>query len=100
MPMVTDLTGNEQLFLELVNRARLDPAAEAARYGIGLNDPTPGHPSDTPSSVLTPDAKQPLAYNALLTLAAERHSDDMLDRNFFATTPWMSPGITPRMASG
>ena len=27
MPMVTDLTGNEQLFLELVNRARLDPAA-------------------------------------------------------------------------
>ena len=47
MPMVTDLTGNEQLFLELVNRARLDPAAEAARYGIGLNDPTlriPTHP--------------------------------------------------------
>lgn len=92
MPMVTDLTGNEQLFLELVNRARLDPAAEAARYGIGLNDPTPGHPSDTPSSVLTPDAKQPLAYNALLTLAAERHSDDMLDRNFFAHNALDEPG--------
>jgi len=84
MPTVTDLTENEQLFLELVNRARLDPAAEAARYGIGLNDPTPDHPSDTPSSVLTPDAKQPLAYNPLLALAATRHSGDMLDRNFFA----------------
>lgn len=97
MPIVTDLTGNEQLFLELVNRARLDPAAEAARYGIGLNDPTPGDPSDTPSSVLTPDTRQPLAYNSLLALAAERHSADMLDRNYFRhEAPAPSPnGVAP-----
>jgi hypothetical protein len=30
-------TNQEQLFLELINRARLDPVAEAARQGIDLN---------------------------------------------------------------
>lgn len=74
----SELTQNEQLFLELVNRARLDPAAEAARYDIGLND---GIFDDE----LTADAKQPLAHNPLLGLAAERHSDDMLDRDYFDT---------------
>lgn len=97
MPTVTDLTENEQLFLELVNRARLDPAAEAARYGIGLNDPSPGG-NDPPSSLLTPDPKQPLAHNPDLGLAATRHSGDMLDRNYFAHTA-LSPaphGTTPK----
>jgi len=84
MPPIKEPTANEQLFLELVNRARLDPAGEAARFGIGLNDPTPGNPGDTPKDELTPDAKQPLAYNPLLSLAAERHSQDMLDRDYFA----------------
>ena len=48
--------------------------------------------------VLTPDAKQPLAYNPLLALAAERHSADMLDRNFFAhQAPAPAPnGGTPK----
>lgn len=85
MPIVTDLTANEQLFLEFVNRARLDPAAEAARFGIGLNDPSPGK-DDPPSTLLTPDPKQPLAHNPDLSLAATRHSGDMLDRNYFAHT--------------
>jgi len=31
------LATNEQLFLELVNAARLDPLGEAARQGIGLD---------------------------------------------------------------
>ena len=85
MPTVTDLTENEQLFLELVNRARLDPAAEAARYDIDLNGPDPdGDLTVTPSPLLTADPKQPLAFNPNLSLAAERHSADMLDRNFFA----------------
>ncbi|TCP27302.1 CAP domain-containing protein [Rhodovulum adriaticum] len=88
MPLLLEPDAREQLFLELINRARLDPAAEAARYGIGLNDPTPGKPDDTPASHsgedLTPDAKQPLVYDAFLALAAERHSDDMLDRDYFA----------------
>lgn len=83
MPILSDLSENEQLFLELVNRARLDPGAEAARYGIGLNDPGPSGGAP-PSDPLTPDPKQPLAQNPLLSLASARHSDDMLARNFFA----------------
>jgi hypothetical protein len=97
--MVTDLTGNEQLFLELINRARLDPAAEAARYGIGLNDPDPeGNPGVIPAPALTADPKQPLAYNPYLSLAATRHSDDMLDRDFFAhVAPEPAPnGAAPK----
>ena len=31
-------TALEQMLLELINRARLDPAAEAARFGIDLNE--------------------------------------------------------------
>ena len=31
------LTAAEQYLLELINRARLDPQAEADRYGVGLN---------------------------------------------------------------
>ena len=31
-------TDYEQLMLELVNRARLDPEGEAERYGIDLNE--------------------------------------------------------------
>ena len=30
-------TAQEQLFLELVNRARMDPLADAARFGSDLN---------------------------------------------------------------
>ena len=97
--MVTDLTGNEQLFLELVNRARLDPAAEAARHGIALNDPDPnGDPAVVPAPVLTAGARQPLAHNPDLSQAATRHSADILDRNFFAhVAPAPAPnGATPK----
>ena len=47
-------TAYEQYFLELVNRARANPGAEAARVGIGLNDGlaagTIAGPSRTPPS--------------------------------------------------
>ena len=49
-------TAFEQYFLELVNRARLDPAAEAARLGIGLND-------GLAAGTITTAAKAPLAFN-------------------------------------
>jgi hypothetical protein len=47
------LTAAEQLQLELINRARLDPVAEAARLGIDLNE---GLAAGTISAA----AKQPL----------------------------------------
>ncbi|MFD2055712.1 CAP domain-containing protein [Mesorhizobium calcicola] len=68
----------EQAILELVNRARLDPAAEAARYGIALNE---GVPSE---DTISPAMKQPLAMNDLLLSAARGHSQDMIDRDYFA----------------
>ena len=46
----------EQYLLELINRGRADPAAEAARYGIDLNEGlSPG--------TISSDPKQPLAVN-------------------------------------
>ena len=67
----------EQLLVELVNRACADPEAEAALYGIGLND---GLPPGTISS----DAKQPLTLYQILTDVTALHSLDMIDRDFFA----------------
>ena len=47
---------HEQLMLELVNRARLDPLSEAKRLGIDLNkNLAPGTLNGTPRAVLAPN---------------------------------------------
>lgn len=70
------LTGHEQLLLELINRARAAPQAEAERLGIELNAGlAPGTISTAP--------KQPLAPHPILLEAAGRHAQDMLDRDYF-----------------
>src|SRR5262245_19435429 len=70
------LSPQEQLLIELVNRARANPAAEAARFGISLNQALdPG--------TISPDPKQPLAPNEILAEAGGLHAQDMLDHNFF-----------------
>jgi hypothetical protein len=68
---MTALTAQEQLLLELVNRARLDPAAEAARHNVGLNQFINASSSGFP---ITADPKQPLAGNNVLTRVAENHT--------------------------
>ncbi|RIK62971.1 MAG: hypothetical protein DCC65_16655 [Planctomycetota bacterium] len=68
-------TALEQLSLERINRARLRPAQEAARYGIAIDEGIPGQ--------LNASVRQPVALNANLNLAAREHSDDMLARNYF-----------------
>lgn len=74
------LTPAEQLFLEQLNRARLDPLGEAARFGIDLNDPDPGNPGGgSPAETLDPDVRQPLAANADLSAASDLHSEAYLD---------------------
>ncbi|MCP4174304.1 MAG: hypothetical protein GY758_26435 [Fuerstiella sp.] len=79
-------TPEEQLMLELVNRARADPAAESASQGIDLNQGL------APGTIST-DAKQPLAPNNQLDTAADGHTADMFVRGFFAhTSP--APGST------
>jgi Ca2+-binding RTX toxin-like protein len=76
---MAELTAQEQYLLELVNRARLDPAGEAARNGIGLND-------GLASGTITADSKQPLASNGSLATAAQGHSQWMLDTDTFSHT--------------
>lgn len=70
-------TAQEVLVVELVNRARANPGAEAARLGIGLNEGLSGQQiTDTP--------KQPLAHNLLLIESARNHSQWMLDTDTFS----------------
>jgi uncharacterized protein YkwD len=69
-------TANEQFVVELINRARANPAAEAARLGIALNE---GLPANTISTA----AKQPLAISPYITDAARNHSQWMIDTDKF-----------------
>ncbi|MCH8922290.1 MAG: hypothetical protein IIA67_03955, partial [Planctomycetes bacterium] len=70
------MTGHEQLLLELVNRARSDPSAEATRFQVDLN-------AGLDPGTITTDAKQPLAPHQSLITAAGLHAQDMLDNDFF-----------------
>jgi cyclophilin family peptidyl-prolyl cis-trans isomerase/Ca2+-binding RTX toxin-like protein/methionine-rich copper-binding protein CopC len=87
------LTSNEQYLLELINRARLNPVAEAVRYG--LSDLNRGLAPGTLSTASLPV----LAPNTLLTVAADLHTQWMLDADQFSHTG--AGGTTPgaRMAA-
>jgi len=74
--VLTAATGYEQYFLELINRARQDPVAEATRYGIDLNE-------GLTAGTLAPGARQPLALNDALQAAIEGHVADELAHNYF-----------------
>lgn len=67
-----DPTAEEQLFLELLNGARMDPDALQKRLG----DLTDG-------GRLTLAPRQPLVINAQLLAACRAHSRDMNDRKYF-----------------
>src|SRR5881397_193855 len=69
----------EQYMVELINRARSNPAAEASRFGIDLNE-------GLPAGTISPDAKQPLAINPYLTDSARSHSQWMIDNDVFSHT--------------
>ncbi|MFP4450802.1 MAG: CAP domain-containing protein [Rhodosalinus sp.] len=73
------ITAAEQLLIEYLNRARLDPEAEAARYGIDLN-------ADLAPDTLDGTTKQPLAPDARLHAAAQDHSEWMLQADEFSHT--------------
>ncbi|MEL6439217.1 MAG: CAP domain-containing protein [Cyanobacteria bacterium J06621_8] len=76
---MTQATAQEQYLLELINRARLNPSAEANRWGINLNEGlTPG--------TITGAAKQPLAFNSFLIDASRAHSEWMLNNDIFSHT--------------
>jgi hypothetical protein len=62
-----NLADEEQLILELINRARANPEAEASRLGISLN-------ASLPAGTITAAPKQPLAPNQQLQNASVGHS--------------------------
>jgi len=79
-------TVEEQYMLELINAARANPAAEAARLGIDLNQ-------DLPAGTISAEAKPPLALQSQLITAARGHSDWMLSTGIFDHTG--KDGTTP-----
>jgi serralysin len=86
-------TAQDQLMLELVNRARANPQAEADRLlGGNLNE---GLAPGTISTV----AKQPLAFNLNLNAAANGHSQWMLDNDIFSHTGANGSSPGTRMAN-
>ncbi|MBF0230907.1 MAG: CAP domain-containing protein [Desulfamplus sp.] len=68
----------EVYFIELINRARANPEAEAKRYNIALNEGV------NSSSTISNTPKQPLAFNIDLYKAALAHSEDMLLQDYFS----------------
>ncbi len=86
------ISAAEQYFIELTNRARLDPEAEAERLGIDLNEGlAPG--------TLDGTAKQVLAPNEYLEDAAQDHSEWMLATNTFSHTGEGGSSAGARMAA-
>ncbi|ELS01443.1 putative calcium-binding protein [Xenococcus sp. PCC 7305] len=86
-------SAHEQYMLELINRARANPNAEATRYG--LSDLNRGLSSGTISSA----PKQPLAFNFSLTDAARDHSQWISDTNTFSHTGAGGSSPGDRMAA-
>lgn len=68
------LSAEEQLIVELVNRARLDPAGELSRQADGF------------AAGVTTAPKEALAVVSTLSEASRAHSQDMDNRDFFAHT--------------
>jgi uncharacterized protein YkwD len=85
-------TNNEQYLLELINRARGNPTAEATLYGIALNE-------GLAAGTITTDAKQPLAFNTFLVNAARGHSQDMINHDYFAHQGFDGTQPQDRMAA-
>lgn len=78
-PFGAEPTDLEVRLLELVNRARQDPTAEASRYGIALNE-------GLGEGTISPARKAPLAFNIPLMLASRHHNDWMLASNTLSHT--------------
>jgi hypothetical protein len=88
-------TAQELLDIALINRARLNPAGEAAMDGIDLNEGlAPG--------TITTASKQPLAFSDALDSTSTEHSQSMITNDYFAhTDPTdMSTPFTRMIAAG
>ncbi len=71
-----DPTPQEQLLLELINRARANPLEEVSRLKLDLNQ-------GLPAGTITSTPKQPLTFHRLLINAARAHTQWMLNTDTF-----------------
>ena len=71
-----NLTAAEQYAIELINRARLDPAGEAKRYGIGLN-------AGLDRGTISAQPMQVVAPNAIAEKASVAHANWMIKTDQF-----------------
>jgi hypothetical protein len=79
--MKREPTAIDQLMLELINKARENPQAEANRLINGLlNEGVPLQ------NAISNTSKQPLAFNLDLNQSAKDHSQWMLDQDIFGHT--------------
>lgn len=85
-----DPTAAEQLILETINRARLNPLEEARLYGIDLNEGLTGAP-------ISSDPVQPLTMNGFLMMSALDHSIDMITNNYLGHDSQDGTSFTRRM---
>ncbi|NDV63553.1 CAP domain-containing protein [Puniceicoccales bacterium CK1056] len=86
-----DPTDWEQYLLELVNRARADPIAEASRYGLAdLNE-------GLTEGAITSAPKQPLVLNPFLIVSSRAHSQWMVDNDTFSHLGQDNTSPTQRM---
>ena len=83
-------TAYDQFLLELINKARANPTAEASRLGITLNQ-------GLNSGQISTAPKQPLAFDGDLVDAAHKHSKWMLDTDTFSHTGAGGSSFTARM---
>lgn len=81
----------EVRMLELMNRARRDPLAEASRLELDLNE------GIDPNQPLSPDPRPPLAFNNDLMIASLAHSQWMLDANRFSHTGENGSSVAERI---
>jgi uncharacterized protein YkwD len=72
-------TALEQYMVELINRARANPAAEAQRFGMDLNE-------GLSAGTITTTPKQPIAPNFNLTDAARTHAQYLIATDTFSHT--------------
>ncbi|MCY2932434.1 MAG: CAP domain-containing protein, partial [Planctomycetota bacterium] len=81
-----------QYLLELINRARANPAAEAARYSIALNE-------GLAAGTISTSAKGPLAFNQALIDAAVAHETWMFQTELFQHTGMNGSTSAQRIAA-
>lgn len=88
-------TNSEQYMLELINRARADGAAEAARSGLsGLQEGPPNYNGEVWT---IQNSNQPLSWNPNLASAAQDQATNLNngDQFFLGGSPHTYGGMTP-----